>query len=160
MLEEPRELLARALLPLMPLPAPPKALLLVELGVLRTCWLPARSGPVPRLAFTLPAFAPPRFCASRVPALGPVPARFEASRPPAGCCRATFCRAFACRLAAESPRVVPPNLLAVPLSPYGAPPRCCGLCCQLLFPRLPLFRLPPLTLFRLPLLTKLLLWLT
>ena len=60
MLDEPRELLARAWLPLMPAPAPPKALLLVELGVLRTCWLPTRSGPVPRFELMLPALAPPR----------------------------------------------------------------------------------------------------
>src|SRR6185369_6056006 len=35
-----------------------------------------------------------------------------------------------CRVWLNSPRVWPPNLLAVPLSPYGAPPRCEGLCCQ------------------------------
>ena len=32
----------------------------------------------------------------------------------------------------------PPNLSAVARSPYGAAPRCCGLCCQLL-PAPPLF---------------------
>jgi hypothetical protein len=54
--------------------------------------------------------------------------------PPAGCCLAWFWRAFACRFERESPRVVPPNLFAVDLSEYGAPPRCWGLCCQLLLP--------------------------
>ena len=54
----------------------------------------------------------------------------------------------------ESPRAVPPYSFAVARSEYGAPPRCCGLCCQLL---LPLPRLPPLTFCRLLLLTKLLL---
>jgi len=29
--------------------------------VLRTCWLPTRSAPVPRFALMLPALAPPRF---------------------------------------------------------------------------------------------------
>lgn len=94
MLEEPRELLARAELPLMPLPAPPKAFLLVELGVLRTCWLPTLLAPVARFELMLPALGLlPRFA---VPALGPDP-RFElmlpalAPRlpaPPAGCWRA------------------------------------------------------------------------
>src|SRR5271169_1228391 len=102
--------------------------------------------------------APPRLPISRPPAFPPAP-RFDISRPPAGCCRATFWRAFACRLAIESPRVVPPNLLAVFLSPYGAPPRCCGLCCQLLFPPAGRVeaRLPPWMFCRLLLLTKLLL---
>src|ERR1044072_8795043 len=55
-----------------------------------------------------------------------------------------------CRFPNESPRAVPPNRLAVPRSPYGAPPRCDGLCCH--FPPLPtLVRLPPWMLFtRLP----------
>src|SRR5271165_3904465 len=143
------------------MPDPPNALRLVALGVLGTCRLPTRSPPprlppmppAPRLS-RVPAPGPaPRLAMSRLPAPGLVP-RFPI--PPAGCCRAWFCRALACRLAIESPRVVPPNLLAVFLSPYGAPPRCCGLCCQLLLPLLPPFaRFPPLT--RLLLLTKLLL---
>ena len=65
MLEEPRDWLARAELPLMPEDAPPNALRLLELGVLRTCWLPTRSAPVPRFEFMLPALAPPRLPASR-----------------------------------------------------------------------------------------------
>src|SRR5262249_42177204 len=40
------------------------------------------------------------------------------------------------------PRVVPPNLSAVARSLYGAPPRCCGLCFQLDWPRFPPPRLP------------------
>src|SRR4029077_10660416 len=36
----------------------------------------------------------------------------------------------AARFCADSPRAVPPYLFAVPWSRYGAPPRCCGLCCQ------------------------------
>ena len=32
----------------------------------------------------------------------------------------------------ESPRAVPPNLSAAARLEYGVPPRCCGLCCQLL----------------------------
>lgn len=77
MLEDPRELLARAWPPLMPLP--PKALRLVELGVLRgTLWFPTRSPP----RFMFPALAPPRLETSRVPALGPAP-RLPMSRVPA-----------------------------------------------------------------------------
>jgi hypothetical protein len=56
----------------------------------------------------------------------------------------------------ESPRAVPPYWLAVARLLYGAPPRCCGLCCQFEFPPLTLF--PPEMLFALLLLlTKLLL---
>ena len=164
MLEEPRELLARAPLPLMPEDAPPNALLLVALPEFGTCRLPTRSPPPPRLELPAPA---PRLDASRVPAPRspppgccrfPIPPR----SPPAGCCLAWFWRAFACRFDRESPRVVPPNLSAVDRSEYGAPPRCCGLCCQLLLPlagcwagRLPRFAL--LMFCRLLLLTKLLL---
>ena len=179
MLEEPRELLARAPLPLMPDDAPPKALLFVALPEFGTCRLPTRSPPPPRLELPAPA---PRLGVSRVPApRSPPEPRLDVSRlpaprsppgccrlslpprsPPAGCCLAWFWRAFACRFDSESPRVVPPNLSAVDLSEYGAPPRCCGLCCQLLLPlagwlagRLPRFAL--LMFCRLLLLTKLLL---
>src|SRR5260370_8995660 len=114
-LDEPRELLARAWFPLMPAEAPPNALRFVALGVRDTSRLPTRSAP------------PPRFI-SLVPALGPAP-RFDISRPPppAGCCRGcapAFCRAFASRLAMESPRVVPPNLSPMARSYEWAPPRC------------------------------------
>ena len=124
MLEEPRDWLARALLPLDPLP--PKAPLLPELG---TRWLPTRSPPPepPRLEFMLPALGLlPRLPASRLPALGLLP-RLAVSRvpalgllprlPPAGCWRAWFWRALFWRDCMESPRAVPPYLLAVPLSP-------------------------------------------
>ena len=72
--------------------------------------------PVPRFEFMLPALAPPRLPVSRVPALGLLP-RLASRVPALGCWRAWFCRAFACRFCMESPRVVPPYLLAVPLSP-------------------------------------------
>jgi len=95
MLEDPRELLARALLPL--LPAPPKAPPpLRDALLLETLRLPMRSEPPPRLA-----------------ALGCC--RVEASErfPALSCCPPWFCRALACRLAVDAPPVVPPNLLAV-----------------------------------------------
>src|SRR6267143_4228234 len=116
-LEEPRELLARALLPRVrlesPLRPPPLELALEPDDTLR---LPTRSPPPPRSM--LPACClPPRSIA-----------------PP--CCLPPICpwfwRAFACRLDMESPRAVPPYLLAVALFEYGAPPRCWALCCQLL----------------------------
>ena len=119
MLDEPRELLARAWLPLMPDDAPPNALRFVELGVFRTCWLPTLLAPVPRFKLMLPALGLlPRFA---VPALGPDP-RFELMlpalvprlpAPPAGCWRAWFCRALFWRDCIESPRALPPYLLAV-----------------------------------------------
>ena len=83
MLEEPRELLARAELPLMPLLAPPKPLRFVELGVLRTCWLPTLLLPVPRFELMFPALAPPRLPAPD----WPTPPLF-ARLPALGCCRA------------------------------------------------------------------------
>src|SRR5580658_811766 len=128
MLEAPLCLLVRAALPLIPLDAPPNALLFVALGVFGTCRLPTRSPPPlpPRFAPIL--FAPPP--AGRVDAFAPPPPRFIE----AGCCRAWFCRALACRVAAESPRAVPPYWVAVARFEYGVPPRCCGLCCQLLPP--------------------------
>ena len=80
----------------------------------------------------------------------PAPPRLLAKAPP---CRLMDWRAFACRFANESPRVVPPNLSAVARSRYGAPPRCSGLCCQLLRPppagRVEA-RFPPPTLPRFP----------
>src|SRR6267142_706656 len=108
-----------------------------------TLRLPTRSPPPPRSM--LPACClPPRSIA-----------------PP--CCLPPICpwfwRAFACRLDMESPRAVPPYLLAVALFEYGAPPRCWALCCQLLpLPvRFPV-RLPVLLIFCLfELFTKLLL---
>ena len=140
-LDDPRWLLARAPPPL-PLDDPPNALRLLALGEFDTWRLPTRSPPppeprfdciVPALGLPPPPRDPPR---SIVPACGPLP------------------RAGPCRLAPDSPRVAPPYLLAVARSEYGAPPRCCGLCCQLL---LTLFRFTLLT--RLLLFTKLLLWL-
>ncbi len=127
-LEAPRERLSLAPEPLIPLPAPPNALLFRALGVLGTERLPTRSPPPPPKP-PLPRPPPPvpgrfiepawRFAPrSMVPA---VPRFIEA-----------FCRrAFACRFAMDSPLVVPPNLPAVARSEYGAPPRCRGLCCQL-----------------------------
>ena len=52
---------------------------------------------------------------------GPAPDRLAgvADRPPPA--------RLACCPARESPRAVPPYLLAVALFAYGAPPRCCGL---------------------------------
>src|SRR4029077_3063266 len=57
------------------------------------------------------------------------PAPLPARLPPPGCWR-----------------LFAPNLFAVPLSPYGAFPRCCGLCCQLPWP-CPRFTLLRLKLF-------------
>ena len=132
MLDEPRELLACALFPLYPLEPPPKALLFApELcGMSRLPTLLAPPPPADRvLALGLaPAerllvlgLAPAeRLLALAVPPrlalLGVAPARLA-------CCCAP------CRLAVE-----PPYLLAVAWFAYGAPPRCCGLCCQLLLP--------------------------
>src|SRR5262245_36332462 len=109
--------------------------------------LPARPPPIP-CDGPLPARPPPGPCDGPPPARlppglcdGPPPAR-----PPPGPCdgpparpparpasrvlarfppwRPTCWRAPACRLDRESPRALPPNLFAVALSPYGAPPRC------------------------------------
>ena len=66
-------------LPLMPLPAPPKASLLAELGVLRTCWLPTRSGSSAAVRVHVACTGTARLPVSRVPALGPAP-RFDVSR--------------------------------------------------------------------------------
>src|SRR6516165_4592034 len=108
-LEAPRELLARAELPLVP-PPPPRA-------------FPREPPPPPddtlRLPTRSPPPPPPRFAPrSLVPALGRLPPRSPAPPrsptpprlPAPPCCR---CRAFAWRFAMESPRAVPPNLSAV-----------------------------------------------
>jgi hypothetical protein len=109
-LPDPRWLLLRAA-PLLgrPLEAPPKALRFCPeapwlLGMLR---LPTRSLPP---ALDVPGFAPARLVADEAPArLAPaLPFRLA---PVAGCVRADaplFCRAADCRVATESPRVVPP----------------------------------------------------
>ena len=102
MLDEPRALLAWVLALL---DDPPKALVLrAALLPPETCRLPILFPPPP-----LPRFAP--VLLGRVPAFEP--ARFApvAARLPAlGCCRA-----FAWRVDAEAPRVVPPYLFAVAL---------------------------------------------
>ncbi len=92
MLDEPRALLDRALLPLYPPEPPPKALL----------------------------FAPVLFGMSRLPMLllPPLPARLAVLLPPARSLtaappRLACCPALACRFAVEPPRAVPPYLLAV-----------------------------------------------
>src|SRR5690348_5098403 len=138
MLDAPRELLARALDPLIPPEPPPKAPPPLDPPPEETLRLPTRSPPPPpRFAPTL--FAPP---APRLPApdcwrppRSIVPACAPCPLPP-NC--PWFCRALACRLPMESPRAVPPYLFAVALFEYGAPPRCWELCCQELLPvRLP-----------------------
>ena len=134
MLEEPRLLLARALdplYPLEPLDPPPKASRFPP-PLRETSRLPMRSAPPPPARLPIPA---PPLARLLTPA---PPARLLARLPP---CRPTCCLAPAWRLERESPRVVPPNLSAVARSLYGAPPRCCGLCCHLL-PAFPP-RLPP-----------------
>src|SRR5262245_26158278 len=93
-------------------------------------WLPTRSLPPlmplpPRDMSRVPAPGPPpapaRPPASRVPALAAPP---PAARLPADGCPP----AFDWRLCSESPRALPPYLLAVALSAYGVPPRCAELC--------------------------------
>src|SRR5437762_1021310 len=86
-----------------------------------------RSDPPPPAR--LPTLAPPPRLLTPARLLRPAPAPRLLDRLPP--CRPTCCRALAWRLASESPRVVPPNLSAVPRSPYGAPPRCSGRCCHL-----------------------------
>jgi len=109
-LADPRWLLLRAALLLgRLLEAPPKALpfrleLPWVLGILR---LPTRSPPAapaaPRFAPTplVPGDAPARFAPALPLRLAPVAGCLPADPP-------EFCRAAACRVAAESPRVVPP----------------------------------------------------
>src|SRR3977135_1656910 len=125
MLEAPRLLLPRAFDPLYPREPPPKASRFPP-PLRERFRLPMRSAPPPRAGLPEPPLPPPR-----LPIPDP-PARLLARLPP---CRPTCCRALACRLERESPRVVPPNLFAVARSRYGAPPRCSGLCChRSLFP--------------------------
>src|SRR5258707_12832469 len=121
MLDAPRLLPERALdplYPLEPLEPPPKASRFPPPPRV-TSRLPIRSAPPPPARLPAPPLA-------RLPAPAP-PLRALERLPP---CRPTCCRALACRLASESPRAVPPNLSAVARSRYGAPPRCCGLCCH------------------------------
>src|SRR5262249_35301180 len=84
---------------------------------------------------------PPRL---PTPPRSPMPPRFP-TLPRLPPCRPISRCAARWRFASESPREVPPKRLAVPRSPYGAPPRCDGLCCHLFPLRLPtlLTRLPP-----------------
>src|SRR5258708_7852849 len=112
MLEDPRELVARALEPLPPPPlkAPPPR----EELPLETLRSPMRSDPPPpaprlsELGCCLEE-APPRSnelgcCLEEAPARLPAP----------DCCPApVFCLALVCRADVDAPRVVPPNLLAV-----------------------------------------------
>src|SRR5438128_2108462 len=117
--------------PLFPPEAPPKALLLLPPEDPETCRLPTRSPPPPtgRVAglvlappppgrLAVPAPPPGRLAVPAPPPPGrlaipapPPPGRLPA--PPAGCWRA-----------------LPPKRFAVFRSPYGALPRCCGLCCH------------------------------
>src|SRR5215472_2846356 len=109
MLENPRLLLLRALGPLYPLEPPPNASRLPPPERDRSRE-PMRSGPPPsdpplgRDAGRLPSPPPP----ARLPA--PPEARLPGRVPPV---REICWRALACRLASESPRVVPPNRSAV-----------------------------------------------
>lgn len=109
MLKEPRLLLLRALGPLYPRVPPPKASRFPP-PLRDKSRLPMRSAP--------PADLPPKFEAARsltpapaprLPRL-PVEGRLAPKLPPS---RAICWRALACRLARESPRVVPPKRLAV-----------------------------------------------
>src|SRR5436190_16323575 len=120
MLEVPRLLPARAFDPLYPREPPPNAFRFPP-PLRERSRLPMRSAP-PAPAALLPKPALP----ARL-LMPPPPARLLGKFPP---CRPTCCRALAWRLESESPRVVPPNLSAVARSPYGAPPRCAGLCCH------------------------------
>ena len=106
MLVLPRELVAWALALF---EAPPKALLLREASLLETCRLPTLFPPLlARFGFDLlgrlVAFALGGFAA-----LAPRLFALVWGRLPA------CCRAFACRVDIESPRVVPPYLFAVAL---------------------------------------------
>src|SRR5262249_31314861 len=110
MLEAPRLLPERALDPLYPLDPPPKASRFPP-PLRDRSRLPIRSGPPPPARLPRPA-PPPRLPAppARLPTPAPPPARLLARLPP---CLPSCCRALACRLVRESPRVVPPNRFAV-----------------------------------------------
>src|SRR5215471_17534700 len=135
-LEEPRELLARAELPFIPPPLIPRDP--PERDVLR---LPARSPPPPprfpprspappprspalsplrspRLSPTPPRLSPtPPRLSPTPPRLSPTPPRLSPTPPRLPWPRFDmFCRAFAWRSATDDPRDVPPNLFAVCLS--------------------------------------------
>src|SRR5207244_1873453 len=127
MLEAPRLLPDRVFEPLYPLEPPPKASRFPP-PLRERSRLPMRSDPPP--AARLPTLAPSERLLPPARLLRPVPAPRLLDRLPP--CRPTCCRALAWRFASESPRAVPPNLSAVARSRYGAPPRCCGLCCHLL----------------------------
>src|SRR5882757_9617043 len=112
MLEDPRELVARALAPPPPPPPPLKAPPPREELPLETLRSPMRSEPPP---------PPPRLnelgcCLEEAPArsdaLGCCLEEAPARLPAADCCP-MFCLAPACPVAVDAPRVVPPNLLAV-----------------------------------------------
>src|SRR5215469_11300697 len=118
MLEAPRELLARALPPLIPPEPPPKAPPPLEEPPEpdETLRLPTRSPPPPPPRFDPKPLAPsdPRLPAPdcRPPPRSMLPACAPCPRPPS--CP-WFWRALAWRLPMESPRAVPPYLLAVAL---------------------------------------------
>src|SRR5262245_17050220 len=133
-------------------PAPPP-------GRLPALIFPAPTPPpgrLPPLIFPAPTPPPgrlpaPRFCAPTPPARLP-PAMPDPAVPPP-------CRALAPALPRApapsvplSPRAVPPYLFAVCLFPYGAFPRCCGLCCHALAWPVPVPRLTFLFTFLLQLL--------
>ena len=105
MLVLPRELVAWALALL---EAPPKALLLREALLLETCRLPTLFPPLlARFVFELLG----RFVAFALGRFAAFPRLFELVWGRLLAC----CRAFACRVDIESPRVVPPYLFAVAL---------------------------------------------
>src|SRR6267154_423052 len=135
MLCPPLLLLARAWFPLPPLNPPPLA---PELGRDDALRLPTWF-----LAVLPPgrAPAPPGFPAPPTPPVFPAP-----PTPPAPPGRPA-------PPAPPGPR--PPNLFAVCLFPYGAFPRCCGLCCQLPCPWRLTLRLKLLFLLKLLLLLML-----
>src|ERR1700745_3458734 len=108
MLEAPRLLLPRALDPLYPRAPPPKASRCPP-PLRERSRPPIRSAPPPLALFPTPAPPP------RLPMPAPPPRLLERLPP----CRPNCCRALACRLLRESPRVVPPNLSAVARSRYG-----------------------------------------
>src|SRR5262249_53995125 len=165
MLDDPRLELILESLPLKPPNAPRLDELLPRLR------LPIRSPPPPPARLETPARWPPptlpRLAAPpRLLKPDPLPKLARSPTPPGRVvlprlppCRPIWPRALRCRLARESPRVLPPNLFAVFRSGYGVPPRWDGLCCHLFpppprgLPRLPLPRFPrfpPSGLTRLP----------